>query len=107
MAEHKFWSQGSYGFLFFAFGSKSKFKRHINVTPYSLRVSRSLQLAFLELVGSFQALNSESSHQGTVGSSRRGVGRSKQREWGLRCKCCVYNANQSLSFVWRGQKAPS
>ena len=99
-------------FPFFAFGSKSKLKRHINVTPYSLEYLEishwlAFQPGFLELVGSFQALNSERCHRGTVSSSRRGVGRSKQREGGLRCKCCVYNANQSPGFVWRGQKAPS
>ena len=58
MAELKFWTQVLHGFLF-AFGSKSKLKRSINVTPYSLEnleISRWLtsQLGFQEIAGSFQ-----------------------------------------------------
>lgn len=78
MAKLTFWARVLYGFIF-AFGSKSKLMRHINVTPYSLRVSRNLPLAcfsalFPGISGSFQALGCESCQQGTGGSSRKGGG---------------------------------
>lgn len=47
-----------------AFGSKSKLRRHLNVTPYSLEYLEishwlAFQLGFLELVGSLQAFSFE------------------------------------------------
>lgn len=66
MTELKCGAQDLYGYFVCvcAFGSKSKLRRHLNVTPYSLEYLEishwlAFQLGFLELVGSLQAFSFE------------------------------------------------
>lgn len=84
---------------FFVFGSKSKLKRRINVTPYDLEYLEishwlAFRLGFLELVGSFQDSQLWGLPPGYRPKLQRGMGRSKQRGGSLRCKRRVYDANQ-------------